>query len=1038
MERSKEEVPVSYDRILYGSHPFRTFSGVSLFINGREPIPKHSCIKTLVSIIPALSSVSSNGPPKPLPLPTSSTSPLFPSATATATATATAGFPTRPTVSCAEAGRSAFSGPVDVDISQPQRTGRTSSFSTPHWQQLGSSLHANVRNPVLGALRNSQPIGSQRHADNTSIVNPPRSNVPVALSTLPSSSSTMISSSNPSVGAMSAGSGIMDTSRMDVAALFDSAITSVAADVSSGVPEIEPRSCLKTSLLPHQKVALSWLVQREIGVRLTQSRQQFFFWKRMVDHQGNVTYKNTIKVASPQQKEHPVFFSGGFLCDDMGLGKTLSVIAMLAHFQSLKQRTLIVCPLSLISNWVDQINEHTLPGTFSVGIYHGPDRSLAANVLGYDVVISTYNILVMDYRQHADSIVEDDNDQNERKHADREEDDDDGDGDDDDDDGGRRGGIESYFFPQNRQSQSASSQARGPRSKRPKVDYGLFTPGLFHRVVYDEAHMGKNPETITAMACTALAADRRWCLTGTPITNKMDDLQSLMRIIHAEPFSDHKFWRNMISRPLKSTTQSDNLTGFRRLQIIVKALCLRRMKRRPSPMQNGSTSTSATHHPGPGYIEMPDLEIIHRHVEITGTQRIVYDRMYRRARNIVVNWLNSGGNSGGVIANVLALLTRLRQACNHLELLRETAMRIALLTDEEDAREAQKAGQSTDAVFLADDARRNRLSDVLSKLFPSSSSASGSSTTTPASAARTTRQGMQETSDALESPECAICFEEISDESTTLVTPCGHVFCSDCLERALSVRSLCPMCRDPVRGTEACRTISAVRRLLKKAAEAQSGGTKDAHGTTNAPDGSAAIANPYDLATAGAKLNALLHDLQVEIPSSEKVLVFSQWTSFLDLVEPVISDAQIPYVRLDGSMTREERAEAVTTFQGAPASGCRVFLISLKCGGFGLNLTAASHVCIMDPWWSWEVESQAADRAWRIGNKARKVVVRRYICTNTIEEKILELQKMKLFLTRGAFGESGDEAQSTDEFKRLRQLRVRLLFNLDKSVADLV
>lgn len=139
-----------------------------------------------------------------------------------------------------------------------------------------------------------------------------------------------------------------------------------------------------------------------------------------------------------------------------------------------------------------------------------------------------------------------------------------------------------------------------------------------------------------------------------------------------------------------------------------------------------------------------------------------------------------------------------------------------------------------------------------------------------------------------------------------------------------------------------------------------------------------------------AKLDALLEQLTEVIEERHKVLVFSQFTSLLNLVKPKLEERGILYEYLDGS-TRD-RKSPVMRFQ--TDENCRVFLISLKAGGHGLNLTAADYVFILDPWWNPAVEMQAVDRAHRIGQE-RPVFAYRLIARDTVEEKILELQKQK-------------------------------------------
>jgi SNF2 family DNA or RNA helicase len=122
-----------------------------------------------------------------------------------------------------------------------------------------------------------------------------------------------------------------------------------------------------------------------------------------------------------------------------------------------------------------------------------------------------------------------------------------------------------------------------------------------------------------------------------------------------------------------------------------------------------------------------------------------------------------------------------------------------------------------------------------------------------------------------------------------------------------------------------------------------------------------------------------------------RALVFSQFVKHLDKIRAWLDAEKIPYQYLDGSTPPEQRKERVDAFQNNQGE---IFLISLKAGGFGLNLTAADYVIHMDPWWNPAVEDQASDRAHRIGQQ-RPVTVYRLVAENTIEEKIVRLHQHK-------------------------------------------
>jgi superfamily II DNA or RNA helicase len=158
---------------------------------------------------------------------------------------------------------------------------------------------------------------------------------------------------------------------------------------------------------------------------------------------------------------------------------------------------------------------------------------------------------------------------------------------------------------------------------------------------------------------------------------------------------------------------------------------------------------------------------------------------------------------------------------------------------------------------------------------------------------------------------------------------------------------------------------------------------------------------PGQVATSSSKMVELCAALEQTAAEGHKSLVFSQWTSLLDLIEPHLAAMGVAALRLDGS-TRDRQA-VIDGFQAA--SGPPVLLLSLKAGGTGLNLTAADHVFLMDPWWNPAVEDQAADRAHRIGQE-RPVFVHRLVAKDTVEERILALQEHKRSLADAALGEA--------------------------------
>ena len=167
---------------------------------------------------------------------------------------------------------------------------------------------------------------------------------------------------------------------------------------------------------------------------------------------------------------------------------------------------------------------------------------------------------------------------------------------------------------------------------------------------------------------------------------------------------------------------------------------------------------------------------------------------------------------------------------------------------------------------------------------------------------------------------------------------------------------------------------------------------------------------PGQHADGSTKLSTLMESLTEAAAEGHKALVFSQWTSLLDKVEPALASAGLAFTRLDGST--KDRGAVVAEFQDA--SGPPVMLLSLKAGGTGLNLTAADHVFLLDPWWNPAAEHQAADRAHRIGQD-KPVMIYRLVARDTVEERVIELQARKRALAAAALDGAEAAASITRE-----------------------
>lgn len=163
---------------------------------------------------------------------------------------------------------------------------------------------------------------------------------------------------------------------------------------------------------------------------------------------------------------------------------------------------------------------------------------------------------------------------------------------------------------------------------------------------------------------------------------------------------------------------------------------------------------------------------------------------------------------------------------------------------------------------------------------------------------------------------------------------------------------------------------------------------------------------------------ASLKQWEEECPD-EKTLVVSQWTQCLDLVSNYLLENHIGHVKYQGDMSRSQRDKAIRAFMSKDKAS--VMLMSLKCGGVGLNLTRANRVINLDLGWSMAIEQQAYDRVHRLG-QTRPVVVHRLVVSDTVEDRVLALQERKKNLADGSLGEG--------KGKKIGRLSVRELANL--------
>ncbi|KAG8771692.1 DNA helicase rad5 [Ceratobasidium sp. 428] len=249
---------------------------------------------------------------------------------------------------------------------------------------------------------------------------------------------------------------------------------------------------------------------------------------------------------------------------------------------------------------------------------------------------------------------------------------------------------------------------------------------------------------------------------------------------------------------------------------------------------------------------------------------------------------------------------------------------------------------------------------------------------------------------------CPVCFEPV--ESPVVIQHCNHTGCEKCFEgfrrmcQEKQVDLVCPVCRTPVGEDPPWIQAEAADCKVEE----------DVNCANNIPTASQNASNKSEFRSS-TKVDALLRNLRElrENDPSLRAIVFSQFTSFLDIIQKALTWDGFKSLRLDGSMSQQQRSQSLQAFK-APDPAPIIFCISLRAGGVGLNLTQAQYVFMMDFWWNRAAENQAIDRIHRIG-QTRTVYVKHFVIRETIEKRVLQIQKRKTAIVKGAFGQAGSK-----------------------------
>ncbi|KAK0710005.1 SNF2 family N-terminal domain-containing protein [Lasiosphaeria miniovina] len=676
---------------------------------------------------------------------------------------------------------------------------------------------------------------------------------------------------------------------------------------------------LKTKLLKHQKGSLSFMLQRESG----NIPDKYRLWQKGVVR-GQETYIH--RITKTQSLMRPEEVGGGVLADEMGMGKSLSTLALILQ-------TLVVG-----HEWAEKrrAEEHS----------SGKARRHSHSTLVIVPSALLINNWMNEIQVHAGDVLTTVkyHGQTRPKHLDI---------------------LEKSDVIITTYNTLAAEYAQ-KKSLLHKINW--------YRVVLDEAHIIRRPTTTFHRTCADLEARSRWCLTGTPIQNRLDDIGALFAFLGTEQFKSLTQFRRFISTPFD---QGEGAVVRDRLVMLYDSLVLRRTK---------------------------DILDLPRHVERTRELALTEAerRQYQRTMNILQRHMlaqvgrhpdddapthfnprlqksfGRDGTSANTSSNaspnskfgLFQTQLQLRILCNHGTFQRPFSWKKRDLKDEQAAgREAFAAELGLGSEIMCDACRQHRPILGSTHLGPGS------------------------------------CFVE----------NCTHSLCSECLEDCSNMPGLedtrhCPLCRRLGRGEAAAP--AAMQAPLRTHDDG------DAEMLDGQQPGEEAVAdgedpeenshhkdyfNPTGYST---KMAQLVNDVKEGLESS-KSIIFSCWTRTLDLIARHLRTERIVFLRIDGDCLLSKRQRIIDRF--ASDRGVQVLLMTTGTGAFGLNLTAANRIFLVEPQWNPSVENQAIARAIRI-KQVKEVQVTRYVIKDTVEKEMRSQQIVKQLAASVGFKRDGAAA----------------------------
>ncbi|KAF4760165.1 hypothetical protein HAV15_007669 [Penicillium sp. str.  len=702
---------------------------------------------------------------------------------------------------------------------------------------------------------------------------------------------------------------------------------------NENIPTMEPSHHVITPMLPHQKQALWFMTEKEKPRKYGRKEEDNnSLWRMERAPNGKTQYREIITGMISEQKPEEAL--GGLLADMMGLGKTLSILSLIMSSIGLAEdwtemapdpalvrqipgirntrTTLLVVPLSAVSNWTTQITDHLKPRSVSYYTFHGQSRITDSSLLSeYDIIITTYSTIL--------------------------------------------------------------SEISGRGAKKGKLS-PLMKMNMF-RIVLDEAHIIREQNAAQTRAILGLNCERRWSVTGTPIQNRMEDLLSVTKFLRIVPYDQRSQFAQHVSSPVKNGDPN----VLARLRVLVDSFTLRRVKDK---------------------IDLPPRTDNVIKLKFTEEEQQLHD-FFRAESNVMMSVIAGEDKrtmGGRMYHHVLKAMMILRQVSAHGKELLDVSDR------------ARARGFSVnDAIDLEEgepDATPAAMNKKAYEMFALIQQAS--------------------------TPRCCSCNRELNeplnsmgavarDSPMAIVLPCFDIFCPDCFsgwkqafDSSPDTQIPCPRCEGWIHLRYSTITPAGFEEYV--AQQESNRQTRKLGKNLGEYEG------PH------TKTIALVNYLKESVEDSKKLegespiksVVFSGWTSHLDLIEIALQNNGLGgYTRIDGTMGIPARTKALEEF--AKNDNIKVLLATIGAGGVALNLTSASHVFIMEPQYNPAAVAQAFDRVHRLGQK-RPVQTYQFIMKGSIEEKIMDLARKKQEMADTSLNRVKQSKRETQE-DRMREYR---------------